>query len=88
LSTWGAIKQLSTDWIYISIVLSLTLLFFVISGIQYWASNYLENILGVSTERTHIYFMMTCLSAPISGAIYSGHVVSKHIPDYTSPKAI
>jgi sugar phosphate permease len=62
---------------YLCIVLSLTGLFFVISGIQYWASHYLQNVLGVSGSDTFKYFMGTCITSPLLGAIFSGYLSNK-----------
>lgn len=54
--------------------MSLTGLFFVISGIQYWASHYLQNVLGVNKSDTFKYFLATCITSPVLGAVLSGHV--------------
>ena len=62
---------------FICIVSSLTGLFFVISGIQYWASHYLQNVLGVNGADTFKYFMGTCITSPVLGAILSGYISNK-----------
>ena len=74
ITTYDAFKKLSRNWSYLCIIMSLTGLFFVISGIQYWASHYLQNALGVSHANTFKYFMGTCISSPCLGAILSGYV--------------
>lgn len=57
--------------------MGITCLFFVISGIQYWATHYLMDILGISREQVFSYFMLTCVTSPTSGAIISGWAVNK-----------
>ena len=67
--------------------LSLTALFFVISGIQYWITNYFVKVLGVNEKDANIYFALTCITSPILGALVSGKI-SLGFGGYESPKAI
>lgn len=67
--------------------LSLTALFFVISGIQYWITNYFVQVLDVNERDTNIYFALTCITSPILGALASGKI-SHSFGGYESPKAI
>lgn len=63
--------------IFLSLCFSLTGLYFVVTGVQYWIPDYLQNEIGVSAHTTSLYFSVTSLSAPISGVIVGGIVVSK-----------
>lgn len=63
--------------IYVFIVMAQTLLFFLISGVQYWCTHYLENVLGATKAEIFAYFIFTCLTAPIMGALFSGWLTSK-----------
>jgi sugar phosphate permease len=67
--------------------LSLTALFFVISGIQYWITNYFVQVLEVDEKSANIYFALTCITSPILGALVSGKI-SLSFGNCDSPKAI
>lgn len=47
----------------------------------------MENIYGISKARTYSYFMITCITSPISGAILSGYI-SKRVGGYESQRII
>ena len=58
-------------------VATISILFFVISGIQYWVSDYFMIVIGVNADDTHLYFSLTCITAPVFGALLSGIAGSK-----------
>lgn len=69
-----------------TLVLSLSGLFFVVTGIQYWFSDYLKKMFGksvlgeadgVSDETISFAFAFTCFTAPIFGAVVGGVTVAK-----------
>jgi Na+/melibiose symporter-like transporter len=62
---------------YICLVLALSLLWFVITDIQFWISNYYENVLGVSQQRVAIAFSVVCIFCPTSGAVVSGMICAR-----------
>ena len=71
-------KSLSQNPVYISLCLGLTLLFFVITGLQYWTPDYLKNILNVDDHTVSIYFSTTSLTAPIGGVIVGGIIITAY----------
>ena len=75
-----------TNLSYVALVLSLSGLFFVVTGIQYWFSDYLKKrygtkVLGetdgVSGETISFAFAFTCFTAPILGAVVGGVTTAK-----------
>lgn len=73
------------------LVLCLSALFFTISGIQYWATDYFVEVIGQPESSVHIYFSVTAITAPIGGAILSGYYGSKiggYGSRYALPSAI
>ena len=56
---------------YIFLILANSILFFIVSGIQYWATFYLINVLKVEEKSANILFGTTAITAPIFGAIAS-----------------
>ena len=87
MTTFQKIKLLISNPSYVLTTISLTALFFVISGIQYWITNYFVQVLGVNEKDTNIYFALTCISSPIMGALYSGKL-SHSFGGCDSPKAL
>lgn len=64
-----------------------TLLFFLISGVQYWCVHYLENVLGATKGEIIMYFVFTCLTAPIFGGIFASWLTNK-LGGYESNKIL
>ena len=60
-----------------TIVLSITGLFFVISGAQYWCSHYMINVLNMSEDQTYSFFIGVCLTGPTFGAWLSGYITAR-----------
>lgn len=58
-------------------VLTLSSLFFVLTSIQYWGSNYMEKHLHV-TEKTEqlISFAIVCLTSPTLGVLVGGGIIN------------
>ena len=70
-------KELLTNKAYVFCVLALSVLFFVVGGIQYWASDYFIEVIGVPKADTHYYFGTTCITAPVFGAVMGAWAGSK-----------
>ena len=87
-SAYQECKKLLKNTTYVFCVLNLSVLFFVISGIQYWVSDYMTEVVGLSEAKTHIYFSLTCITSPIIGAVLSGTVASKFEDGYNSKYAL
>jgi sugar phosphate permease len=62
---------------YISLVMALSALFFVITGIQFWATEYYVNQLGQDEGMVQICFSVTVITAPVGGLIVGGIITTK-----------
>jgi sugar phosphate permease len=80
------VKSLIVNKVYVGLCLSLTGLYFVVTGVQYWTPNYLEKALGVPSDIAAIFFAGTSISAPISGVIVGG-IVTTNFGGYNTKKA-
>jgi len=58
-----------------SIVFSLSALYFVVTGIQYWATDYLETELNGNKNVVRLQFLFTSATAPVAGVIFGGWFV-------------
>lgn len=72
---------------YVFTTMALSALFFVISGIQMWVSDYLGEVLEVPQATVVMAFAIVCITAPVLGAVLSG-VVASNFGGYTSPHAM
>jgi MFS transporter, Spinster family, sphingosine-1-phosphate transporter len=91
LSNMEMIRKLFKNKAYKYLVLTLSVLFFSISGIQYWITDYFIEVLGEPEKRVHIYFGVTAITSPIGGALLSGYWGSKiggYGSKYALPSAI
>jgi hypothetical protein len=50
-------------------------LYFVVTGIQYWTPDYLQNIIGQDHDVVAYYFSATSFTAPVGGVIVGGFVM-------------
>jgi len=75
-----------TNKIFVLLCGALTGLFFVVTGIQYWAPDYLQNVLKQDPTLVAIYFSTVSLTAPVSGVIVGG-IVTSAFGGYNTKKA-
>lgn len=76
-SFWEQIRMLISNWLFIWITLALCSLYYVVTGIQYWITIYLIEILHANPIDVLILFSFTCISAPLVGVM-----VGSHLSDY------
>lgn len=74
--TFKLIPQLFKNKVFIFSVLSLSSLSFVITAIQFWGSDYMENVLKVEKATVNYVFIIICLTAPTLGVFIGGAVTS------------
>ena len=56
--------------------MSLTGLYFVVTGIQYWLPDYMQNVMEIEPELAAWYFAALCFTAPISGVVMGGIITT------------
>ena len=69
------LKRLASNWIFILLTLSLCSLYFVITGLQYWMTSYMIQILDADPVNVVITFVIICTTAPVAGVFTGGTVV-------------
>ena len=71
------LKKIMKQKIFISSVFALSCLYFCITGLQYWGSDYMNRVLRVhSPERRLLYFSLICFSSPTIGVILGGYILN------------
>lgn len=72
------LKDVISNKVFVSLCLSLTGLYYVVTGIQYWTPDYLKNVLEQNDNTVSVYFSVSSLTAPIGGVIIGGIVTSAY----------
>ena len=67
--------------------LALTFLYFIITGIQYWVSDYLITELKVEQEVVFVTFSIISITGPVLGVVIGGNVTT-FLGGYNSKKSL
>ena len=69
--------SLLCNWVYLGLVLSLTGVFFLVTGIQFWMSTYMQTILGADKETAAFAYIGLSFLGPVLGVVIGGLCVTK-----------
>ena len=87
-SPFKHLKVLLKSPIFILMNILLSSMFIIISTIQFWISDYMENCLYITDEKVRLYaFAIIIMTSPVSGVILGG-ILSGKIGGYDTEKAI
>jgi hypothetical protein len=86
-SYFSIVLDLMHNKVYIFTMLGICCLLFIITGIQFWISDYMQTVLNVPPKKVFITFSIVCITAPILGVMMGGYVISQ-LGGYTNVKAI
>lgn len=53
---------------------SISTIYFVVTGIQFWITDYMIEVLGADKNRVIMVFALSSLTAPILGVIFGGKI--------------
>lgn len=67
--------------------LSVTLLYFVVTGIQFWFSDFLITVMNMEKEVVFTIFGFVSISGPVFGVIFGGFISSK-LGGYNNPRSL
>ena len=78
LSFLTKLKLIFSEPLFICCVLILSVLFFIVTCVQYWTSDYMLIALGIEDEMKRLYaFSIVCLTSPTCGLLLGGYIVDK-----------
>ena len=70
LNFFQKLKILMYYKVYIFSIISMSILIYVITGVQYWVSDYLDSVMGVESAKDRLFlFTITCFTAPVMGVL-------------------
>ena len=85
-SIWLSLRSLIMNPIYVCSFLCLSTLYFTVSGVQFWGSNYLETAFNMSEATLVPVYAAIAFSAPTLGVAFGGFLCHK-IGGYRDSKA-
>lgn len=68
-TTWEALKHMSNNKAYLCLVMAVAGMFFIVTNIQFWMSDYMVVIYEADPKWVKKVFMFVCLTSPTLGAI-------------------
>ena len=71
-------KTVLTTPLYVSITLGMCAIYFIVTGIQFWMTKYLIEILDIEPLIVNIIFSAISITAPLSGVIVGGTISDKY----------
>ena len=72
---------------YIFTMLGISCMYFVVTGIQFWISDYMQEVMNIPSNRVYIIFALVCISAPTLGVLLGGFFI-QYLGGYTNKKAL
>ena len=72
---------------YIFTMLGISCMYFVVTGIQFWISDYMQEVMGISPDKVYIIFALVCISAPTLGVLLGGLFI-QYLGGYTNKNAL
>lgn len=83
------VKELWSNKFFMASMLLLTSLYFIVTGIQFWISDYLREIMMVPPEEIYAVYAAIQITAPTAGVIIGG-VGTAYLYEggYENPKSI
>ena len=66
------VYQVMSNPLYISTTMALCSIYFIVTGIQFWMTNYLIDILGNDPILVIVIFSIVSITAPLGGVIVGG----------------
>lgn len=86
-SYYSIIMDLARNKVYVFVMLSISCLLFIITGIQFWISDYMQIVLKVDPKKVFITFAVVCITAPVFGVMAGGYFIQK-LGGYTNRRAL
>ena len=84
---FSVIKELIQNKKYIFTMLGISCMLFVVTGIQFWISDYMQEVMNISSSKVYIIFSIVCITAPTLGVL-SGGIFIQYLGGYTNKKAL
>ena len=71
-------KRVLENTLYITITLGMTSLYFIVTGIQFWITKYMIEILNTAPLIVNMIFSTISITAPLFGVLFGGTISDKY----------
>ena len=83
----SVIKDLIYNKKYIFTMLGISCMLFVVTGIQFWISDYMREVMNIPSSKVYIIFSIICITAPTLGVLSGGFFI-QYLGGYTNKMAL
>jgi MFS family permease len=73
---------------YVCTGITISSLYFVVTGIQYWGTYYLNVVIKASKDEVYLLYSACSITAPTVGVLIGGFVTTTCIGGYTNKRAL
>lgn len=84
---FSTLKSLIYNRIYLYTLSGICCLLFIITGIEFWITDYMTTILHQDVDKVFITFAVVCITAPTLGVLIGGYVI-ENLGGYTDKRAL
>ena len=84
---FSVIKELIYNKKYIFTMLGISCMYFIVTGIQFWISDYMREVLNIPSSNVYIIFSVVCITAPTLGVLSGGFFI-QYLGGYTNKRAL
>lgn len=68
-------KKLIQSKMYLVGTLTMSVILFVSTGVQFWLTDYFINVLHFDREKVHIAYAIVSITGPTSGCAYGKYII-------------
>lgn len=80
---WDKVKLIMSNKPWVLICAGITLLYYIVTGIQYWISDYMITTLKVNDSTVFISYATISVTGPVIGIVFGGNITT-YLGGYTS----
>lgn len=84
---FSVIKDLIKNKKYIFTMYGISCLLFVVTGIQFWISDYMQEVMQIPSSKVYVIFAVICITAPVLGVLLGG-IFIQYLGGYTNKRAL
>ena len=77
LTMWQQLRMLVGSALYMWLVFALSGLYFVVTGIQFWVTDYMVEVIKTPLVQVQTGFAVTSITGPLIGVIFGGWLIDK-----------
>ena len=84
---FSVIKDLIHNKKYLFTMLGISCMYFIVTGIQFWISDYMREVMNIPSSKVYVMFSIICITAPTLGVLSGGFFI-QYLGGYTNKMAL